>query len=702
MKDATQLDLLCINTLRTLAIDAVQKAKSGHPGTPMGAAPTAYCLWQRFLRYDPNAPLWPNRDRFVLSNGHASALLYGLLFLCGVKTNDAGDKSPADLAVTMADLQSFRQADSRCTGHPEQGLTAGVETTTGPLGQGVATSVGMAVAQAWLGATYNRPGYTLFDHQVYALCGDGDMMEGVSAEAASLAGHLKLAQLCWIYDCNHISIEGATAITFTEDVGARFAAYGWQVLQVADANDIELLTHCLQTFADTRDRPTLIIVQSHIGYGAPHKQDTKEAHGEPLGVDEVRLAKQFYGFDPDAQFAVPEGVQAHFSAHFGQRGASVHQAWKTRFSAYRSQYPDLAEQIDRMQHRALPDGWDAALPSFEADAKGLATRDASGHVLNAIAARMPWLLGGSADLAPSTKTHLGFDFSGVFEPDCGDRDGLESDPGSYTGRNFHFGIREHAMCALASGMALSGLRPFAASFFVFTDYCRGSIRLAAMMGLPVIYVWTHDSIAMGEDGPTHQPIEQLASFRAMPGMVLLRPADANEVVEAWRVVMQLRHSPASLVLSRQALPTLDRSRYASATGLARGAYVLADAPDGHPDVLLLASGSEVALCIAAYEQLTQEGVKARVISMPSWDLFECQDEAYRQSVLPEAVAARVSVEAAAALGWERYVGRHGAIIAMRSFGLSAPGKVVEAHFGFDVAHIVAVARQQLALHAVRA
>ncbi|HEY5582107.1 MAG TPA: transketolase [Rhodoferax sp.] len=592
----------------------------------------------------------------------------------------------------MADLQSFRQAGSRCTGHPEYGLTVGVETTTGPLGQGVATSVGMAIAQAWLAATYNRPGYTLFDHKVYALCGDGDMMEGISAEAASLAGHLKLANLCWIYDCNHISIEGATAITFTEDVGARFAAYGWQVLQVADANDIELLTHGLQTFADTRERPTLIIVQSHIGYGAPHKQDTKEAHGEPLGVEEVRLAKQFYGFVPNAQFAVPDGVQAHF----GQRGSSVHQAWQTRFTAYRAQYPDLAEHIDRMQCRTLPDGWDSALPTFKADAKGLATRDASGQVLNAIAAQVPWLLGGAADLAPSTKTHLDFDFAGVFEPRSDPGGGAESDSGSHAGRNFHFGIREHAMCAIASGMALSGLRPFAASFFVFTDYCRGAIRLAAMMGLPVIYVWTHDSIAMGEDGPTHQPVEQLASFRAMPGMVLLRPADANEVVEAWRVVMQLQRCPASLVLSRQALPTLDRSRYASAAGLARGAYVLADAPDGHPDVLLLASGSEVALCIAAYEELTKDGVKARVISMPSWDLFECQDEGYRESVLPEAVAARVSIEAASPLGWERYVGRHGAIIAMRSFGLSAPGKVVEAHFGFDVTHVVAAARQQLA------
>ena len=452
---------------------------------------------------------------------------------------------------------------------------------------------------------------------------------------------------------------------------------------------------------ETRDRPTLVIVQSHIGYGAPHKQDTKEAHGEPLGVEEVRLAKQFYGFDPDAQFAVPAGVLAHFSAQFGRRGASAHQAWRAQFAEYRAQYPDLAEQIDCMQRRELPEGWDATLPSFKADAKGLATRDASGKVLNAIAARMPWLLGGAADLAPSTKTHLGFDFAGVFEPFCDASDEVEDDRDSYAGRNFHFGIREHAMCAVASGMALSGLRPFAASFFVFTDYCRGAIRLAAMMGLPVIYVWTHDSIAMGEDGPTHQPVEQLASFRAMPGMVLLRPADANEVVEAWRVVMQLKHSPASLVLSRQALPTLDRSRYASASGVAYGAYVLADAVDGRPDVLLLASGSEVALCIAAYEQLKVEGIKARVVSMPSWDLFERQIEAYRENVLPEAVAARVSVEAASTLGWDRYVGRRGTIIAMRSFGLSAPGKVAQAHFGFDVMHVVAAAKQQIALHAVR-
>ncbi len=591
---------------------------------------------------------------------------------------------------TMADLQSFRQAGSRCTGHPEHGWTTGVETTTGPLGQGVATSVGMAIAQAWLAATYNRPGFTLFDHRVFALAGDGDMMEGLSAEAASLAGHLKLGRLCWIYDSNHISIEGSTAIAFTEDVGARFAACGWQVLQVADANDIEATARCLQTFEATRDRPTLIVVQSHIGYGAPHKQDSAAAHGEPLGIDEARGAKAFYGFDPDADFAVPDGVREHFSAHFGQRGAGAHAAWRSRFAAYRAQYPDLADQIDRMQRRELPDAWDADLPRFEPDAKGLATRDASGQVLNAIAAQVPWLLGGAADLAPSTKTPLTFDFAGTFEPP------------SPAGRNFHFGIREHAMCAVASGLALSGLRPFAASFFVFTDYCRGAIRLTAMMGLPVIYVWTHDSIAMGEDGPTHQPVEQLASFRAMPGMVTLRPADANEVTEAWRVVMALRDQPASLVLSRQALPTLDRARYAGAEGVARGAYVLADAADGRPEVLLLASGSEVALCIAAYEELMREGIQARVVSMPSWDLFERQDAAYREQVLPEAVAARVSVEAASPLGWDRYVGRHGEIIAMRRFGLSAPGSVVQAHFGFDVAHVLAAARQQLARHRPKA
>jgi transketolase len=683
------LDQRCIDTLRTLAIDQVQKASSGHPGTPMGAAPTAYCLWQRFLRFDAEDAAWPDRDRFVLSAGHASALLYGLLHLCGVKAATSLDSTRQGLAVTMADLQSFRQAGSRCTGHPEHGWTTGVETTTGPLGQGVATSVGMAIAQAWLAATYNRPGFPLFEHRVFALAGDGDMMEGLSAEAASLAGHLQLGRLCWIYDCNHISIEGSTEITFTENVGARFAACGWQVLQVADANDIEATTLALKTFEGTPDRPTLIIVHSHIGYGAPHKQDTAAAHGEPLGVEETRGAKEFYGFDPDASFAVPDGVRQHFGAQFGLRGTAAHEAWRALFATYRAQYPDLALQIEQMLRRELPDDWNVVLPHFAPDAKGLATRDSSSQVLNAIAAHVPWLLGGAADLAPSTKTTLSFDFAGAFEPL------------SPAGRNFHFGIREHAMCAAAGGMALSGLRAFAASFFVFTDYARGAIRLAAMMGLPVIYVWTHDSIATGEDGPTHQPVEQLASFRALPGMVTLRPADANEVVEAWRVVMALRDSPASLVLTRQALPTLDRDRYAPAAGVARGAYVLADADDGLPDVLLLASGSEVALCIAAHEQLKTEGVMSRVVSMPSWELFERQDAAYREQVLPDAVAARVSVEAAAALGWDRYVGHHGEIIAMRSFGLSAPGKVVQQHFGFDVAEVLAAARRQVTRHGAR-
>ncbi len=692
--DKKSLDQQCIDTLRTLAIDMVQKAQSGHPGTPMGAAPMAYCLWQRFLNYAPHAPLWPNRDRFVLSPGHACALLYGLLYLGDVKPGEDAGNPHVGKPVTMDDIKNFRQLNSRCTGHPEHGWTTGVETTTGPLGQGVATSVGMAIAEAWLAATYNRPDYTLFDHKVYAIASDGDLMEGVSAEAASLAGHLGLANLCWIYDRNQISIEGSTDITFTEDVGARFKAYGWRVLQVPDANDLDAIGQALKSFQDTKNQPTLIVVHSQIGYGAPHKEGTAKAHSDPLGKEEVRLTKEFYGCDPDAQFAVPQGVPQHFAEQFGKRGAQAQQQWQQLFKAYRAQYPDLAQQIDHMQSDTLPQGWDAELPKFDADAKGLSTRDAAGKALNAIAKQVPWVLGGAGDLAPSTKTTLGFDFAGVFE----DKDRADTDPKdrNYAGRNFHFGVREHAMCAAASGMALSGLRSYAAGFLVFTDYARGSMRLAAMMGLPVTYVWTHDSIALGEDGPTHQPIEQLPSLRAMPEMLVLRPADANEAVQAWRIAMQTTHRPTSLVLSRQALPTLDRTRYASADGVARGAYVLADCDGGAPEVLLMATGSEVSLCIEAYESLKKDGIRARVVSMPSWELFEQQDDAYQESVLPDAVRARVSVEAASGLGWERYAGRHGAVLAMHSFGLSAPGDEVLAHFGFDAAHVEQAAREQIA------
>lgn len=690
MSDQAQLDRLCINTLRTLSIDAVQRAQSGHPGTPMAAAPAVYCLWQRFLRYDPGDPNWPNRDRFVLSAGHASALLYSLLYLCGVKAASPSYEEPGRLAVTLDDIKTFRQAGSHCPGHPEYGWTSGVETTTGPLGQGVATSVGMAIAQRWLAATFNRPGCDLFDYNVYALCSDGDMMEGVSSEAASLACHLKLANLCWIYDDNRITIEGPTRLAFTEDVAARFRGYGWNVVCVGDANDLEALSRSYQAFLDIRDRPTLIIVESHIGYGAPHKQDSREAHGEPLGAEEVRLVKEFYGWDPDAQFYVPDGVPEHFSKLLGKRGAAAHVAWEELFAAYRRQYPDLAGQIDCMQRRDLPDGWDSALPAFAADAKGMATRDSSGKVLNSIAEKMPWLLGGSADLAPSTKTRLTFEAAGDFQaPGPG---------GSYGGRNFHFGVREHAMCAIASGLSLSKLRPFASSFLIFSDYCRAALRLSAMMELPVIYIWSHDSISLGEDGPTHQPIGQIAALRSMPGMILLRPADANEVVEAWRVIMRTRDRPVSLVLTRQPLPTLDRSRYAPASGVARGAYVLADSPDCRPEVLLLATGSEVSLCVAAYEQLLSEGIGARVISMPSWELFEGQSQEYRDSVLPPGITARVAVEEASSFGWERYAGYGGAILGLHTFGLSAPAKVVTRHFGFEAGHVVAAARQQIARH----
>ena len=687
MTDQEKLDLLSINTIRTLSIDAVQKARSGHPGTPMDAAPAVYSLWQCFLRYDPQDPNWANRDRFVLSNGHASAMLYSLLFLTGVKAASPSYQQADRLAVTLDDLKTFRQADSRCPGHPEYGWTSGVEATTGPLGQGIATSVGMAIAERWLAATYNRPGYELFNYNIYAMCGDGCLMEGISSEAASLAGHLKLSNLCWIYDNNRVTIEGSTSIAFTEDVASRFLSYGWNVTRVSDANDLQMLGRAYQTFLSTVDRPTLIIVESHIGYGAPHKQDRASAHGEPLGLDEVRLTKQFYGWNPDAEFYIPDGVQQNFQDQIGHRGARLHGLWNEQFAAYRGHYPDLAHQIDCIQTGDLPDEWDV-LRSFPPDAKGMATRDSSGTTLNAIAEKVPWVLGGAADLSPSTKTHLNFESSGEFQP-SGDAD--------YHGRNFHFGVREHAMCAIANGMALSKLRPFASSFFVFTDYCRAALRLSALMELPVVYIWTHDSVSLGEDGPTHQPIEHLASLRAMPGMIVIRPADANEVVEAWRVILQLKNRPASLVLTRQALPTLDRTEYASASGLARGAYVLIDAPGAKPDVLLMATGSEVALCVAAHQQLMSEGIQARVISMPCWELFDAQTIEYRNSVLPPEVISRVAVEEGSTFGWERYTGAHGAIIGIHCFGLSAPIEVVQRHFGFTPDHVVNAARQQIAL-----
>ncbi|HET7060828.1 MAG TPA: transketolase [Nitrosospira sp.] len=693
MPEQKTLDQICIDTLRSLSIDAVEKANSGHPGTPMDAAPTVYCLWQRFLQYDPRDPEWLNRDRFILSAGHASALLYSLLYLAQVKAMAPSYETKDRLAVTLDDLKTFRQLGSRCTGHPEYGWTSGVETTTGPLGQGAADSVGMAIAGFWLAATYNRPDFKVFDYNIYALCSDGDLMEGVSSEAASLAGHLKLSNLCWIYDDNAITIEGSTNLTFTEDVGARFESYGWEVAHVADANDLDALTNAYREAIDTRDRPTLIIVHSHIGYGAPHKHDTREAHGEPLGAEEVRLAKEFYGRDPDKQFYVPEGVVEHFDAQLGERGATLHDNWKMLFSDYRARYPDLAEQIDYMQERGLPSGWDSKLPTFPADSKGMATRESSGKVLNAIAANVPWLLGGAADLAPSTKTELKGEFFGDFQAPG------QPAKGDYRGRNFHFGLREHAMCAIANGLSLSKVRPYAASFLIFSDYCRPAIRLSAMMEIPVIYIWTHDSISLGEDGPTHQPIAHLAYFRASIGLIMFRPADANEVVESWRVVMGLRDRPACLVLTRQAVPTLDRSKLAPASGVSRGAYILADAPDGKPDVLLLSTGSEVSLCVTAYDQLKSEGIKARVISMPSWALFEEQSQEYREEVLPPHVLARVAVEEASSFGWERYTGMEGCIIGIDRFGLSAPGKVVAQHFGFEPQHIVAAAKEQIARHA---
>jgi len=681
------LDQLAVNTIRTLAMDAVQQAKSGHPGTPMALAPVVYCLWQRVLRFDPDHPIWPNRDRFVLSVGHASMLLYSLLHLTGVKAVNPKYETLGQSSVTLDDIKRFRQLDSKCAGHPEYRWTSGVETTTGPLGQGLATSVGMAIAERWIASYFNRPGFELFDYDVYALCGDGCMMEGISSEAASLAGHLKLGNLCWIYDNNHITIEGNTELAYSDDVATRFVGYGWNVTRVGDANDLTMLDRAFTTFKRTPDRPTLIVVDSHIAYGAPNKQDTSAAHGEPLGEDEVRFAKRHYGWPEDARFLVPDSVREHFRAGIGARGAAQHQAWWAMFEEYRRTYPELADQGYRMLKRELPDNWSEGLPVFPPDATGLATRDASGKALNAVAANVPWLIGGSADLGPSCKTRVTTDGAGEFSAE------------NPAGRNLHFGIREHAMAAVLNGLSLSKIRPFGSGFLIFSDYSRAAIRLSALMEIPVIHIFTHDSIGVGEDGPTHQPVEQIISLRAIPGLITLRPADGNETVEAWRVITQLRHQPVALILTRQAVPTIDRTKYASADGVQRGAYVLADSVDGRPDVLLLATGSEVSLCLAAYEQLNAEGIKARVVSMPSWELFEqhCRvSPAYRNDVLPEAVSARVSVEKASTLGWARYVGIDGHSIGMETFGASAPLQELQKKFGFTVDNVIAAAKQQVA------
>jgi transketolase len=681
------LDRLTIDTIRTLAMDAVQKANSGHPGTPMALAPVAFHLWQNHLRYDPDAPLWPNRDRFVLSVGHASMLLYSVLHLAGVKEVDENGKPTGKPAVSLDDIKNFRQLDSKTPGHPEFRMTTGVETTTGPLGQGLGNSVGMAMAARWKEAHFNKEGAQdgeVFDYRVYALCGDGCMMEGVSHEAASLAGHLKLSNLIWIYDSNRVTIEGHTDLAYSDDVEARFHGYNWNTLHVDDANDAAALEAAINKAKATTDKPTLIVVKSIIGWGAPHKQDTASAHGEPLGEDEIKLAKKFYGWPEDKQFYVPDGVMQHFADVFGKRGKEAHAAWQKRYDAYGKAQPELAKELATMLANKLPENWDADIPTFDADEKGLATRDSSGKVINAIAQRVPWLIGGAADLSPSTKTNLKFEGAGSFEAD------------NYGGRNLHFGIREHGMGSVCNGLALSNLRPYGSTFLIFSDYMKPPIRLSAIMEVPSIWVFTHDSIGVGEDGPTHQPIEQLAALRSIPGLCTMRPGDANEVAEAWRVALTHPKEPSCIVLTRQPLPTFDRTKYGAASGVARGAYVLADTDGGKkPEVLLLATGSEVSLCVDAYEKLKSEGIAARVVSMPSWDLFEKQDQAYKDSVLPPDVNARVGVEQAATLGWDRYVGRLGAQIVMHTFGASAPLKALKTKFGFTPEAVYEAAKKQI-------
>ena len=665
----------------------------------MALAPVAYTLWQRFLRFDPAEPIWPNRDRFVLSAGHASMLLYSMLFLTGVRAVDPDYEVVGEPAVSLDDIKSFRQLDSRAPGHPEYRWTSGVETTTGPLGQGIATTVGMAIASKWLAARYNRPGAELFDFDTYAVAGDGCLMEGVSHEAASLAGHLKLDNLCWIYDNNQITIDGKTHLTYDDDVPTRFEGYGWNVTRVGDANDTDRIAAAFEEFKAETGRPTLIVVDSHIGYGSPHKQDTAEAHGEPLGEEEVRETKRAYDWPEDAQFLVPDGVKEHFADGIGKRGAELRAAWEEKLATYAEQDGDLAAEIDTMQRRELLKGWDADIPSFDADEKGIATRKASNKVENAIAARLPWLLAGSADLTDSTSVRLNL-------PEAGsDNGGAEFEPGSYGGRQLHYGIREHESAAISNGLSLAKLRPLWSTYLTFSDYARPAIRLSALMELPVIHLFTHDSIGLGEDGPTHQPVEHLASLRAIPGLDVIRPADANEVAEAWRVAIDRSHQPVALVLTRQDVPVLDRDRYAPAEGLRRGGYVLADADaestiasgvgDGGPDVILIATGSEVAIALGAHEELSGEGIRSRVVSLPCWELFDRQDQAYRDEVLPPTVTARVSVEEASTIGWDRYVGPQGERVGMHTFGSSAPLKDVQTKFGFTPDKVAETAREVL-------
>ena len=681
---AIGIDQLCINTMRTLAMDAVQKANSGHPGTPMALSPAAYVLWNDLLRYNPEDPNWPNRDRFVLSVGHASMLLYSLIFLAGVKSvNEGEDRSKPSL--TIEDLKQFRQLSSKTPGHPEYRFTSGVETTTGPLGQGCGNSVGMAMAQRWLAERYNKPGFPIFDYHIWTFSGDGDQMEGVASEAASLAGHMKLSNLTWLYDSNQISIEGSTDLAFTEDTHKRFEAYGWNVVEVKDANNLDLLKERFQEARAqdgiTGGKPTLIVVHSQIAYGAPKKAGTAAAHGEPLGDAEIAGTKKFYGWPENEKFFVPDGVMEHFQEGIGARGQALNAGWLEMIGRYKAEYPELAAELEMMNQHDLPEGWDKEIPVYEADAKGVASRESSGKVLNALAPNVPWLIGGAADLSPSTKTNLTFQGAGSFQP------------GSYSGRNLHFGVREHAMGSICNGIALSGMRAYCSGFLIFSDYMKPPIRLSAIMELPVLYIFTHDSIGVGEDGPTHQPIEQLAQLRATPGLLTIRPGDANEVAEAWRYLLPLKEQPAALILSRQPMRTLDRSVYASASGLAKGAYILGDC-DGTPDVILMSTGTELELAVGAYETLKSEGIKARVVSMPCWELFEQQTQEYRDNVLPPTVTGRVVIEQAAALGWDRYAGATGSMIVMRTFGASAPLSALMKKFGFTPEKVLEAARKQ--------